>query len=45
VKVSVIPLYFLEALKALKVNVKVKFVLEQVTKAQKGSRYIALLFL
>ena len=30
---------------ALKVKVKVKFALEQVTKAQRGSRGIALLFL
>jgi hypothetical protein len=30
---------------AVKVKVKVKFTLEQATKAQKGSRYIALIFL
>jgi hypothetical protein len=29
----------------VKVNVKVKFTLEQATKAQKGSRCIALVFL
>jgi hypothetical protein len=31
--------------KKIKVKVKVKFTLEQVTKAQRGSRDIALLFL
>jgi hypothetical protein len=38
-------MFSLEFLRSIEVKVKVKFTLEQATKAQRGSRYIALLFL
>jgi hypothetical protein len=42
---NIIIVYSIRTIYLIKVKVKVKFTLEQATKAQKGSRGIALLYL